>query len=113
MTDKEKMQEVLNMCSEYDTIDDILASYLVKFDITARETLSIINELNSCLSDQITSLEFTKYIAKERAGYLKSYLNEDMWNTEEAAKKNIQPQINNADRIIKACNQKWYKVWEG
>ena len=105
MTDREKLLNVLKTY-QLDSMRAILNCYLEVYykDISATKLYNLIHDLNCCLSHKIEELEATKFVARERATYLKSYLNGDMWLTEEAAKENIQPQIDNAQAIIDACN---------
>ena len=58
------------------------------------------------LNNKVYNLEMVKSISKERAFYLKTYLEGNMWKDEESARKNLQPQIDNAKAIIDACKRK-------
>lgn len=104
MTDKERLQFILDNYS-VQSIEEILQRFLSSFE----DDLSIItiNELHKqtgCfLTHKVKKLELLKRIAYERASHLKSYLDGTMWNDEELAKRNVQPQINNAQAIISAC----------
>lgn len=110
MTDKEKLiyvaKYVANECG-LDSIEDILDYFFSSFenDISAIRMHNLINKLNYHLGRKIKKLEHARYVANERAHYLKFYLNGDMWTTEEAARENIQPQIDNAQAIIDACKR--------
>ena len=105
MTDREKMLTILN---EYNvnSIKDILHCFLEIYgkDISVKDMYSLFSEVNYYLEIKINKLERLKSITNERVRYIKRYLEGKMWSTEEAAKKNVQPQINNAQEVIDACN---------
>ena len=96
---------LINNCG-IDTIDGLLIAYLNTYrkDFSTTRLFKLIEDLNSYLGYRIGCLETVKYIANERATYLKNYLSGDMWLTEEEVKENIQPQIDIAQAIIDACN---------
>lgn len=47
-----------------------------------------------------------KFVANERAGYLKRYLEGKMYASKEVAEQYVDCQIENADAIIQACKSK-------
>lgn len=106
MTDKERLQLVLDNCSS-DCIEGIFRCFLDNFE----DNLSIraINELRKqicfALDHKIEKLNQARLVANERATYLKSYLDGSMWKDEKSAKENLQPQIENAQAIIDACSK--------
>ena len=106
MTDREKL---LNLIDTYklDSMKAILYCYFDAYcdDYTAEQIHGFIKDLNIILEYKVKNLDKAKRVAHERATYLKQYLSGDMWLTEEAAKKNVQPQIDNAQAIIDACNR--------
>ena len=106
MTDKEKLLKLLQSCKA-NSIEAILTYFFDAYgdDITAIRMYHLIDELQNYLGRKILNLERVRYVANERATYLKSYLSGDMWLTEEAAKANIQPQIDNAQAILDACRE--------
>lgn len=108
MTDKEKLLKILNNCDG--SIEDILFAFLNTYqsDFSAMRIYDLIDDLNKdFLYYSIKKLENIKAVSQERAFYLKTYLNGDMWQTEEDARRNLQPQINNAQAIIDVCNRKF------
>ena len=109
MTDKEKMLGMLNGNNKLNSIEDILYTYLHIYqkDISILQLGEMMRTVNDLLGIKARELNRTKSIAKERARYLHSYLSGNMWLTEEAAKANIQPQIDNARAIMDACDGKW------
>lgn len=104
MTDKEKLLHILKTY-KVDSMKAILNCYLETYyhDISTRQISDLMNDLNRYLAYKVIDLETLRSVANERARYLKSYLNGDMWLTEEAARENVQPQIDNAQAIIDAC----------
>ena len=110
MSDKEKMMNVLNYHTGDNTsIEDIIIMYLAynEKDFSSVRLTNLIDILNKeFLYPRLENLENLKRIAKERALYLKTYLSGEMWADEESARRNLQPQINNAQAIMDACNSK-------
>ena len=104
MTDREKLLKLLDTY-KMDSMKAILNCYFNTYydDYTAEQVHGFIKDLSLQLEYKVKALDKAKYVAYERATYLKQYLSGDMWLTEEAAKKNIQPQIDNAQAIIDAC----------
>lgn len=103
MTDREKLLKLLDRY-EMDSMLAILDCYFDVYykDYTAGQISSIINSLNMYLHLKIDELDSARFVANERARYIKDYLEGKTWLTEEAAKANIQPQIDNAQAIIDA-----------
>jgi len=107
MTDREKLLKLLKIYQP-DSMRAILNCYFDVYykDVSAKQLSNLIHDLNCHLSHKIEDLEQMRFVARERATYLKSYLNGDMWLTEEAARENLQPQIDNAQAIIDVCDGK-------
>lgn len=103
-TDREKLLEFL---SRYDikSIEEILLCYLDKYneDFSAERLNVLIGNLNCYLGNKIIKLDQARFVANERATYLKRYLDGSMWKDEKTAKEYLQPQIENAQAIIDAC----------
>lgn len=90
MTDKEKLLQILELFDDNVSIEAILTSYLWRYqkDFSVVRMKNIIDELNqNHFYPMIQRLEEIRFIANERASYLKYYLSGNMWTTEEAAKK--------------------------
>jgi hypothetical protein len=68
-----------------------------------------VNELRKkicyVLDHKIEKSSQALFVANERAGYLKRYLEGKMWPNEEIAKEYLGPQIDNAQAIIDACGK--------
>lgn len=107
MTDKQRLQYILDN-TQTDSIESVFKNFL----FTYAEELSIVTlnnlraEIQKVLDDKIEETAKIKYIANERASWIKMYLEGRMWLDEETAKKNVQPQIDNCQVIIDACTSK-------
>lgn len=106
MTDREKLLHLLNTY-KMDSMKAILNCYFSTYynDYSAEQIHGFIKDLNIYLGYKVEELDKARFVAYERATYLKSYLSGNMWSTEEAAKENVQPQIDNAQSIIDACKR--------
>lgn len=71
--------------------------------IRIQELIKSINE--QILMPKLIKLENIQSISKERATYLKCYLEGDMYTTKEAAEQHLPVQIKNAEAIIDACKK--------
>lgn len=105
MTDTERLRRILDdgCCARY--IESILRVFLREYgdDISASRVSHMIDMLNHSLAEKTERLENAQQIAVERANCIKIYLSGDMWSSEEAARANLQPQIENAQAIIDVC----------
>lgn len=108
MSDKNKLLQYLERCSDEDDFDDIFIGYVLdnKEVIPASSIVTLIQNLSGILNPKVNRLEITQMICYERGVYLRDYLEGKTWTNEEDAKKNIQPQIDNARKIIDACKRK-------
>lgn len=106
MTDGERLINLINGL-KLNSIGEILNCYFLTYhkDYSAKEIHKLVTDLNTYLEWKVKELDEARFVAHERATYLKRYLSGDMWLTEEAAKENLQPQIDNAQAIIDACNR--------
>ena len=108
-TDREKMLNLLNQCNGYkfDSIEGILDFFLHVYinDISVRTMYSLMDCVNKYLGYKVDRLDKARFVANERAGYIKKYLEGKMWPNEELAKQYLQPQIDNAQAIIDACKE--------
>lgn len=104
MTDKERLQLVLDNCRSQ-SIEGIFQCFLDNFenDLSIRVINGLHKQIGHCLEHKIEKLDQARFVANERATYLKRYLDGTMWKDEEIAKKYVQPQIENAQAIIDAC----------
>lgn len=110
-TDKEKLLEILNLFEPpYDkhSLEYILDAYIEHFaeDFSALRLHGMITELEDYLRIKLEKLDKARFVANERATYLKKYLDGSMWKDEKLAKEYVQPQIENAQAIIDACKVK-------
>lgn len=106
MIDKDKLQIVINHMSDSATIEDIISAYLREYskDFSVTRLKDLVNLINlRYLYPKIEELSHLRSVTKERATYIKTYLEGKMWKDEESARKNLQPQIDNAQTIIDLC----------
>lgn len=105
MTDREKLLGIINGNDKLNFIEDILKQYLYAYydNISSLQLSEMMADINNTLREKVRGFNKMKCVAEERAFYLKTYLSGEMWLTEEAAKANIQPQIDNAQAIMDAC----------
>jgi hypothetical protein len=108
MTDREKLLLILDAYKNMDSIGAILNCFLDIYgdNINIRTLSRMLKELHGYLDYRIDKLETARFVANERAGYIKKYLEGKMWPTEELARQYLQPQIDNAQDIIDACKCK-------
>lgn len=111
MTDKEKMRSILDTAGmSAGSIESIFHTFLCLYGSSL--SIETVNDLYEQISrlrdDKINELVTLKYVAKERAGCLKRYLEGKTWPTEELARQYLQPQINNAQAILDACGGKYH-----
>ena len=85
----------------YDAVLEFADKYYSPSDIIA-----LVNGLMDMAHVKTMEMENAKYICWERGTYLRDYLEGKMWATEEDAKKNLQPQIENARMIVDVCKRK-------
>ena len=107
MTDKEKLLKLLNNPNCPDSVEDIIANYLYinRKDFPAYRMHELVDMINhDFVYPMMDKLDNTRRVAKERALYLKTYLEGDMYTTKEAAIQHIPVQIKNAEAILEACN---------
>lgn len=108
-TDKEKLLQLLEVIDRKASFEEIVLNYIEanKKDFHAYRFTELIQEITKhFLVPEIITLENVKAISKERALYLKTYLEGDMYTTKEAAIEHLPVQIKNAQKIIDVCNGK-------
>ena len=105
MTDREKLLRILDVYKHTDSVSAILHCFLDLYgeDINIKTISGMSKELNNYLNYRIDRLERLRFVANERAEFIKRYLEGKMWANEELAKQYVQPQIDNAQAIIDAC----------
>ena len=106
MTDAEKLLRLID-AYKMDSITTILHCFLDVYgdDIDMRTIHRMAKDLNDYVGYRIDKLESARFVANERAGYIKKYLEGKMWPNEELARQYLQPQIDNAQAIIDACKR--------
>ena len=108
MSDKEQFLKYLKYCTDEENIGDIIVGFILENQskIEASSLLNLITNLNGILTKKVDQLEIVKLVCWERGTYLCDYLEGKTWATEEDAKKNLQPQIENAKMIVDVCKRK-------
>lgn len=101
MTDREKLEKVLKECP-FDNIVAIMQWYLNRNNVSFNTLRGLDQLINHFMNDRLDEVERALFVANERAGYLRKYLDGSMWKDEETAKFYRQPQIENAQAIIDA-----------
>lgn len=106
MATREMLEHILNICDS-DNIETIFSLFLDRFeDNLSIDTInSLRKEICFTLDHKIENLEHARRVSKENALYIKTYLEGKMWKNEESARRNIQPQIDNAQAIIDTCSR--------
>ena len=107
MTDKEKFSSVFDML-EYGSFEDYVMLYMCRYrdEFSLSRVYDFIKKLErTMLEPKIVSAAELKFVANERAGYIKKYLEGKMFKTEEEAKAYVDCQIDNAQAIIKKCKE--------
>ena len=70
------------------------------------DIISLASVLMNVANVKVVHMESAAQICYEKGSCIKSYLEGNMWETEEDAKKNVQPQIENARMIVDVCKRK-------
>ena len=104
LSSKEKLLQCVKQFSGFSSDLDIIKMYLSTLPASSLSIL--ISELQNMLDYKVNKLELVSRVTKERALYLKTYLEGDMYTTKEAAIEDIPIQIKNAQRIIDVCDGK-------
>ena len=85
----------------HDAVLEFADKYYSQSDIIA-----LANGLMDMAHVKTMEMENALYICYEKGIYLRDYLEGKTWATEEDAKKNLQPQIENAKMIVDVCKRK-------
>lgn len=91
------------------TVSELLTAYIKaypnKFSVSDIINLSI--DLSTrFLSPRVDKLVHNENVINEYATYLNMYLSGKMWESEEDARRNLQPQIDNSQKIIDLTSNK-------
>lgn len=108
MTDKQKLLELLTHdFTDYLSFDDIVDSYigLYREEFSAYRINKFSLMLNEHLVREIDNMEVATRVARERATYLKCYLEGNMYANEEAARACVGLQIENAKAILESTER--------
>lgn len=103
-----KLRDLLDRMGT-DDIKEFFYAYLNTYpeEFSTHDIYQIIEELMMMFLDpRILKDGQAKFVAKERAGYLKRYLEGRMYSSREIAEKYVGIQIENAEAILEACENK-------
>lgn len=107
MTDKEKMQYVIDTVFEQASLKDIIMNYLYYFPLSLIELYNLIETLqNGFLSPMMRTQAHNIQIAKENAQYVELYLKGDLYKNEEDAKQCLPLQIEHIEKVTKLLKEK-------
>ena len=100
MTDKEKLECMLPYSGN--SLEDIISQFINLHlnEFTPSRLSNLIKVLEKFLDAKIHCYELAVNNSHEKAQYIKSYLEGNMWKNEEAARANVGCQIKNAESII-------------
>lgn len=100
MTDKEKLEIMLPYAA--DRIEEIVAQFLRLHigEFAPCRLRDFIKLLEIFLDTKIHAYELAVDNSLEKATYIKSYLEGNMWKDEQIARENVGAQIKNAESII-------------
>lgn len=106
MTDKEKMQSILDSyCDKQPSFSDIVATYLNRYQPSLYEFMQFENKIHTMYYNKILKLEHSIDVAKEYAAYVSLYLKGEMYTDEEDAKKCLPLQIEHAEKVVKLLGE--------
>ena len=117
MTDKEKMQDLLDRSLDSIRFEYFIRDYLEEnyYDFTLRDILKLSEIISNVIISKTNKYESAINTANERLDYLIKYLKGEMYTTKEAAEAAIDIQIKNAEvaklRCLKALGGKNDKEW--
>ena len=112
LSDKEKLQKRLEWTDQNASFEEIIMNFIDANpeDFPAYRITYLMKELLEYFAiPKVKTLENIKAISRERALYLKTYLEGDMYTTKEAAIEAIPIQIKNAQRIMDVCDGKDFR----
>lgn len=104
LTDVERMELILQ--NKNLTFEQMIYSYIERNynSISMSRLNDIVTKLqHTYLQDKILDAENVISISKERSLYLKTYLEGNMYTTEEAAIEHLPIQIKHAEEILNQC----------
>lgn len=106
MTDREKMQSVLNYFGDFEpSFTGIVLQYLNQYKLNLYELNKFYNEIHKYYTRQMQELQKNVSIAKENAYYVSTYLKGEMYKTKEAAIEALPLQIEHAEKVVKMLDE--------
>lgn len=102
MTDREKMQQILDSCWTYEpSFTEIVLKYLRYYKPDLYEHNRFYNEIHKNYMLRMQELQRCVGIAKENAQYVCLYLKGELYTDEEYAKQCLPLQIEHAEKVVK------------
>ena len=107
MSDKQKLLEWLEYCNDEMSLEDIINGYIIMRwqDFSASRLNDFLMKLNVRMASAINVSEMANRVARERATYLKCYLEGKMYASEEVARECVDLQIENAKAILESTER--------
>ena len=108
MTDKEKMQHVLDTykySTHVPSITELVLKYLCIYPLDLYEHNNFYDEIHKHYMLRMSELEKSIGIARENALYVSMYLKGDMYKTKESAIEALPLQIEHIEKVVKELNE--------
>lgn len=106
MTDKEKMQSVLNYYGDREpNFIEIIVSYLIKYKPTLYEWLQFDSRIHTMYHNTVSEVQKSVGIARENAYYVERYLKGELYINEEQAKQHLPLQIEHIEKVVKLLDE--------
>lgn len=106
MTDREKMQQVLDCFGDDEpSFTAIVKVYLTFYKPTLYEFNDFYNEIHKIYMEKMQELQHSVDIARENAQYVCAYLKGELYTDEEYAKECLPLQIEHAEKVVKMLDE--------
>ena len=106
MTDKEKMQYILDIYNPT-TYEEFIGLYIIHYrsDFNDQRFLDLQYKINKRIYKYLMQSSHNKKIAKENAQYVELYLKGELYTNEEYAKQCLPLQIEHAEKVVKLLDE--------
>ena len=105
MTDKEKMQKILDNCLTEPSFTEIVLKYLRLYKPDLYNLNKFYNDIHKYYMLEMSELEKCVGIARENAQYVCLYLKGELYTDEEYAKQCLPLQIEHAEKVVKLLDE--------
>ena len=107
MNGKDMLIQFLNS-DRYENLFQAIGEFfeLYHAEFYASDMASFISHMQMIMAGIVLDMECATETCYEKGIYLRDYLEGKTWATEEDAKRNLQPQIDNARMIVDVCKRK-------